>query len=352
MSVFKSKSRGKNYWIQFQYNGELVSQSSRTTNKQLAKQIEKQLLEQKIREHELGQLQRISIRDAIRMYVVSKQDIVTHRRLEYLERYMLKSFNVDRSLETFSEADVERIIQRRKEEGVSGQTIKHLVNMLRGMWKHAKKLRYQTQPIDFPTVRVAKHRLRYLSHEEEQRLLKELSPTYPESQRRQAQQDNYDLVVFLLDVGCRYSEAAKLQWSDIDLDSRTINLYRPKVRNESVLFITDRLYNVLNRRKRASTNEYVFNDKEGSGPRKHTTIAIRKAFRRAGLTDATVHDLRHTFASRLAQAGFSLQEIATLLGHASIQTTMRYSHLIPNTVAKRATDHLNSLNDKNRLRVV
>ena len=47
----------------------------------------------------------------------------------------------------------------------------------------------------------------------------------------------------------------------------------------------------------------------------------------AGLSDVRVHDLRHSFASFLVNAGRSLYEVQKILGHAQISTTQRYAHL-------------------------
>lgn len=49
----------------------------------------------------------------------------------------------------------------------------------------------------------------------------------------------------------------------------------------------------------------------------------------AGLAPATIHDLRHTFASWFIQAGGTIEELSDLLGHADIKTTQRYAHLAP-----------------------
>lgn len=57
---------------------------------------------------------------------------------------------------------------------------------------------------------------------------------------------------------------------------------------------------------------------------------VKKSFsaacRNAGLTDFRFHDLRHTFGTRLADAGVDVVKIKELMGHASIVTTMRYIH--------------------------
>ena len=49
--------------------------------------------------------------------------------------------------------------------------------------------------------------------------------------------------------------------------------------------------------------------------------------RELGLADVRIHDLRHTFASFLVNAGHSLYEVQKLLGHGDPRTTMRYAHL-------------------------
>jgi len=54
-----------------------------------------------------------------------------------------------------------------------------------------------------------------------------------------------------------------------------------------------------------------------------------RAVRRAGLRDFTWYCLRHTFASRLVMAGVDLRTVAELMGHKTIQMTMRYAHLAP-----------------------
>ena len=61
--------------------------------------------------------------------------------------------------------------------------------------------------------------------------------------------DAYDLVILLLDTGARYSEIANIEWARIDLDDQSIRLWRSKVQNETVLYMSKRVFETLTRRK-------------------------------------------------------------------------------------------------------
>lgn len=60
------------------------------------------------------------------------------------------------------------------------------------------------------------------------------------------------------------------------------------------------------------------------------------ARKRVGLGDVRVHDLRHSFASFLVNAGRSLYEVQKILGHSQISTTQRYAHLSQDTLIEAA----------------
>jgi integrase len=125
-----------------------------------------------------------------------------------------------------------------------------------------------------------------------------------------------------------------MEWSWIRLEERLLTVqagegFRPKNLNERPVPLPRDVIEVLHRRRALSGGGYVF-AKPGGTPYTSSHIARRfkGAVKRAGLGgEYTFHILRHTYASRLAEAGVDLYRIKELLGHADVETTLRYAHL-------------------------
>lgn len=352
MSVMK-RGNSRYWYIQFQMNGKTYIRSSRTTNKKLAEQMETEWKAKLHAQEFLGRKDRITVRAAIDQFCDSKKGTAAYMGLLSTAKTVGRLLPIHKAIDELNSHDLERFKRDRMEAGVSPQTIKHDFNLIRGAWKYSRKLGYQVNDLDFPQVKVPKTPLRYLSDEEEARLLRCLDPRREGSglrpyhlrddEMKRALQDAYDLVILLLDTGARYSEIANIEWLRINLEDRTIRLWRPKVQNEGVLFMTDRVYDVLTRREAVRTTSYVFQNRKG-GPRGYVSQSIRKAMRKAGLNDCHIHTLRHTHASRLIQNGMSVYEVREVLGHTDIKTTMRYAHLETRQVTSKARDVINRLN--------
>lgn len=351
MSIIK-RGNSKVWYIQFQMNGKTYIKSSRTTDKKAAQQIETDWKARLHAEQYLGQKERITLKAAMAQLCESKAGTPNHRGLVNSSKIACRLLAANKSLEEITSHDLERFKRDRLAEGASAQTVRHNLNLIRSTWKYANRLGYRTAELNFPEVKLAKSPLRYLSDEEERRLLACLEPKrevkglppYEERlpEMKRSMQDAYDLVVMLLDTGARYGEIANIEWSRIDLNDRSIHLWRPKVQNEAILYMTDRVFAILSRRA-VSAARYVFENKQG-GPRGYASLAIRRAIRKAGLADTKIHTLRHTHASRLVQNGMSVYEVREVLGHTDIKTTMRYAHLESRQVTSKARDVINRLN--------
>ena len=351
MSV--NKRPGSPFWyIQFQYNGQTYIKSSKTTDKKLALKQEALWRSQLIEQQQLGVKQSISVTEAFQSYSSSKKGLISANNVALWCRRAIKHWSDKSFIHDITTIEIERYRSTLVATEYCPQTIMHALNQVGAAIKYAKRMGYRTADVEMPTIRLPKSRLRYLSIEEEQKLLVALDPMRPvkwlptyeyRSQETQREmQDLYDIVVILLDTGARHTEISSMKWTAINLDDGTIKLWRPKVQNQSVLYMSHRVRAILTRRKQTTTGPYLFTNRSG-GERRYMADPFRRAFDRAGLTDCTAHTLRHTHATRLIQNGLNLYEVKEILGHSDIKTTMRYAHLEQTQVSKKAVDVINNL---------
>mgnify|MGYP001078271821 FL=1 len=133
-------------------------------------------------------------------------------------------------------------------------------------------------------------------------------------------------VRLLLFTGCRLREILTLKWSYVDLDRSALHLPDSKT-GAKIVSIGNAAVEVLKKLDRDPDNVFVIT---GRVPGQHLTDLQpfwQRVRGRAGLKDARIHDIRHTFASVAVSSGMSLPIIGKLLGHTQVQTTARYAHL-------------------------
>ncbi len=176
------------------------------------------------------------------------------------------------------------------------------------------------QAIVPPRIRLEKEpqgRLRYLDRErgEHVRLLDAVTAS--------RNPDLADLVVMALYTGARRSELFGLTWERVDRSRGVIRFEETKGGRRREVPYGKRVEEVLARRQRGSGR--VFASSNWNTYRS----AFERALHHAKLDDFKFHDLRHTYASWLVQAGRPILEVKDLLGHASLTMTMRYAHLAP-----------------------
>lgn len=349
MSLIK-RPNSRYWYVQFQIENRTFVRSTKTTERKAALKVADKIRANVHQSIMLGETRTITFGGAVRRYVDSRVGTPYHASLISVEKSVLRVISGAMPLDAVTSSVIEEFVSRRTREGRKPQTIKHGVNCIVAAIKKARKDGFHSAPIDPPQVRVPAKQVRYLSFAEERRLLAELDPNRAANglttgpNRALVLQDNFDLIVMLLDTGARYGEIANIRWQQINLAERSIDLWRSKVNNQSVLFMTDRVAEISQRRKHSRKGEHVFTNRAG-GPRGYSVVAIRKAFNRAGLTDCTVHTLRHTHATRLIQNGLSVYEVRSVLGHADIKTTLRYAHLEQAAITQKARDVINTLVD-------
>lgn len=140
------------------------------------------------------------------------------------------------------------------------------------------------------------------------------------------------IVMLLYSTGMRLSEIAALKITDIDSKNMRIKVVQGKGAKDRYTILSEavlqelRAYYIIYK-----PAIYLFNGSRRGCPISHRSIQhlVQTALAKAGLDSKnfTVHTIRHSFATHLVDHGTDLHTVKELLGHSTLQTTMRYMHL-------------------------
>ena len=182
-----------------------------------------------------------------------------------------------------------------------------------------------------PLMKEDNQKERYLSTDEAQRLYTQLQ-----------QSDNQMLqfiVPMLILTGARKREVLDARWEDFDFEHRHWRIHTTKLGKPRFVPMSDGVVNLLGSIPRFDC-EWVFPNPKTLKPYVSIFCSWNTTRGKADLQDVRIHDLRHSYASFLVNAGRSLYEVQRLLGHTQIKTTQRYAHLSHDTLL----DATNSVN--------
>lgn len=127
--------------------------------------------------------------------------------------------------------------------------------------------------------------------------------------------------------GMRSSELLRLQWEHVNLKAGEVLLLETKSGKPQVRVLSEPAVQILRFVPRQKENPFVFPGRMTGTHRKSFRNEWAAAREEAGLSDVTLHDLRRTAGSYMAQAGVSLQVIAEVLGHQGPAVTKVYARL-------------------------
>ena len=169
---------------------------------------------------------------------------------------------------------------------------------------------------------------RYLSQDETQRL-------YTAVQQSDNPMLQYIIPMLIL-TGARKREVLDAKWDDFDFEHRRWRIPVTKSGQPRHVPLSDGVLRLLAQVPRDSNCPYVFPNPKTGKPFVSFFNSWNTARKQAGIADVRIHDLRHSFASFLVNAGRSLYEVQRILGHTQIKTTQRYAHLSHDTLIDAA----------------
>jgi integrase len=249
-----------------------------------------------------------------------------------------------KSMRFLSPPDVAIFVDHIKQKGYAIGTINRALVLLRYGIELA--IRWKKPGIEFNPVKEIKNikddnKLeRYLSNEQGQVLMQAVA----QSSNAMLQH----IVLFLIYTGARKNEVLQACWQDIDWHKSSWHI--PKTKSGKVRHVPLSLgaVDLLNRlriqvKPDHNGKQAIFSNPETGKPFISFFYSWNSARLRAGMPEFRIHDLRHSFASYLVNAGRSLYEVQELLGHADIKTTSRYAHLSRERLAQ-AVEHVPQIN--------
>mgnify|MGYP006286764095 FL=1 len=239
-----------------------------------------------------------------------------------------KTFN------SISPIDLERIKKNMLDAGRAPRSVQYCLAIIRQVFNYARTLNLFHG--DSPTAKVKpprfdNKRLRFLSHDEAEKLLKAL---------KEKSQQLHDQALLSLHCGLRAGEIFKLTWDCVDLERETLTLKDTKSGRTRTAYLTPDTKKMLKSRKIDSDSSFIFVDRRHKGQVKEVSNAFATVVDDLGMNDdlkdprdkVCFHTLRHTFASWLVQNGTDLYTVKELMGHSTLAMTERYSHLGANTL--------------------
>ena len=367
MSIYK---RGGVYWFSFVFRGERLQRRTRQGNWQTAKNIEA-AYRTALAKGELGILERKPappLKEFSQRFVdyVQTRSAEKPKTIEFYAQQMARLLEfkplASARLDAIDEGLIEKFVQWRSQQAtragvnclpkrkvptkprklISAATVNRSLATLRKLLRLAHEWRLINR---MPRVRLLpgeRNREFILTHAQEQLYL-EMAP-----------QPLQDVATLILDTGLRIGEALGLEWPDIHMEPASgARFGYLHVREGKSRFarrnvpLTARVRAVLESRKAESRLRWVFAEAAArpmlNSSLDHLQKGLRETLKMPG--EFVLHSLRHTYGTRLGEAGADAFTIMRLMGHSSVTVSQRYVHPTPEAL-ETAVERLESLNQK------
>ena len=321
MSLFK---RGSMWWIRFTTpRGQLVRRSAQTEDKQAAQELHDRLKAESWRVDRLGEVPNHTWDEAAYRWLKETDEKRSHHSDVFIVRWLQPHLSTKPLIEVTREL-VWRISEEKRAE-TSASRANRVVALIRsilrraatdwGWLEKAPALRMYREP---------KRRVRWLTPEDFSRLLGELK----EHQR--------EAVIFAAATGLRQANVIKLEWSQVNLEAATAWIYADQAKGGRDIHVSLNATALAVLERQVCKHPVRVFTYRGQPYNRAYTKAWQAALKRAGIENFRWHDIRHTWASWLAQKGVPLSAIQEMGGWETPSMVQRYAHLSPAHLAHRA----------------
>jgi integrase len=293
-------------------NGKRIRHSAKTADKKQAQEYHDRLKAQYWRIDVLADKPDYTWKDAVVYWAESRKsnpsfynDTLEIKRLDkYLGKLTLKQIKTE---------TIERIKRLRMKDGVSPRTVNATLQCIRSVMRTAKDLEWIDNLPSFKLLPEPKRRIRFLTEEEEARLLAVLP------------QHVKQMVKFSLSTGLRKANVTGLTWSQIDISRKCAWIHPDQAKAGNAIPVPlnqESLEIIREQIGKHITHVFTYRGKPIEEPARYWS----KWTKQAKVENFRWHDLRHTWASRLIQNGVPLHALMELGGWQDIDMVRKYAH--------------------------
>ena len=225
-------------------------------------------------------------------------------------------------LDEISKIRMKTFVTNRKLEGASNSSVNREISFTISVLNRAVEWGYVNEN-PLKALKLFKEppiRERYLTRKEADRLL-EIIPKYLRN-----------IIVIALATGMRKTEIFDLTWNDVTIyegfKSGQITIVGKGNKRRNIR-MNQTVYDLFQMIYQEKNSLYVFPSIKTGKHISNVDKAFKTALKKAGIEDFHFHDLRHTAASWMVQAGASIYAVKEILGHSNVRTTQRYAHHSP-----------------------
>jgi integrase len=315
MRIYKRKD-SSNWWVMWSdRNGKRFRRSSGTADRKLAEALAASWIKEDFMEVHFGKKPDLAFSEVLLRYAKAlKRKNPEHfmDKTRYRIKFLANRFE-GCNVSDLTYRAIQEFVDERMETVSSGMVLTD-VAYIKAAINLARREELTDFVPNFPRIKPSRPRNRWLTFEEEERLV-------------DAAADHLKPIIrFAVDTGGRRSEILRLDWRYVDLANRRVTFVQTKNGEDRSVRLCQRAYETLESLGPKDTGPvFTYNGKALKGFKS----SFDKARENSGVEDFRFHDLRHTFASRLVQGGVPLYDVMHLTGHKSLEMVQRYAHLAP-----------------------
>lgn len=331
-----ARKRYNKWWVDFGFNGTRYRKPSPDNTAAGAKAYEAHLRQQLARGENVNEnydiakkacLQKQTFEEFARKWFEidvknnNKFSVISNKRYT-LNAHLIPYFG-NMSIGEIGNLHVEEYKTVKLNSGLCQKTINNHLIVLARCLNVAMEWNVLEKVPKIKRMKVAPQRYDFLTENESRQLLNDSVGTLRE------------MILVALKTGVRLGELLAIEWCDINLQEKLLTVRQAivygrlgstKSNKIRQIPLTDEVCEMLT--ARACSSGFIFTDNKNKPLKAYCCLRrLHKACKNAGVRKVGWHTLRHTFASHLAINNAPMKAIQELLGHSSIVTTMRYSHV-------------------------